>query len=1576
MTRGLETMTRNHRFALVGTAILGVAAVITWTFVRGDGSKKSPLPITNGSISGKFERLEEDLAHSKFSDKGVLTYRMQDGKELFALKVQPKLETPAARPRDYLLMVDTSASQAGLPITFARKFADELAQKANPADRISIWTLNTPKSTRSLTEDFQSPQSEKIKTAVKKLKDELPLGDTDLKEGLRRSVASFEPERSRQRVLVFVGDGMSTHNRMTETDRARVCQEMVKNEIAFFPIPLGPNLDPQNIHGIANGTGGKVVRVMPNEDLVSDTMGRLMESVAAPILYPKTFQLPKDQVAEFFPTQIPPLRSDGSTLVLGRFLHTDKSLSYSVEGTVAGQPVQVSMTEPVVAPEVDNYFLVGMYDQWKTAKDQPAMMQADRTLAFAYEINKMTCEELLAQADLVLQPKSQAEAKAARISPLKLEAASKLYEQVKKIDPNNVEAAGGLKLVERLRDGQINKDQLRDQIEKDTTRVRIGKDEKDPAGKVRMDRIVRLLQESEAKVQDKEPAPATDPNNQLQQQRLRVQIEEQKVTELVDDAMRQARRILSTDPEAGRDLLRRTLDNVRDNPDLTDRIRQSLLSRVSTSLRSVEVEGTRILQDLEARRKVVAQAEARFKLDETIQANEELTRARMQVFHNLMNQARYEDAYLQAFAMRQDAINRGLPVPVSVTAAFVQGLAKYNLTELQELRLIRQRRFLQTMMQVEKSAVPFPDEPPVQFPPAATWKRITEIRKERYETQGFTDDDPAVLRKLREIKDKLLQPVTIEFEAGTPLKEALSHISERYGLTILIDVEAFKADNNDPDIENKPIRLPRLVGVSLATALRAILAQVNATLFVRREYIEVTTPIRQLAEKTIRVYPVADLVIPIPNSINQAGVNQSIQNSILGLQFGALAANPLAGLGGLGGGALGLGGLGLGLGLGGLGFGGLGAGGLGALGGIGGAGGGIAGGNLGGFQGVAGGQVNLGVGGGVAGFAGFGGQLGQFGNLGGQFGLQGGDQSMILVTLIRQVVGTPDDWAPLGAFQRPIMPPGQQPEEEDQDPATRRTSNAVGYYPPSRALVVKATSRVQERIGGGILTPRAPAGRDQGAIDKKRDDALAKGKDAPEKGDALAKAKDTKVAEVARAVVNGKPKNDNPRTMWQEALDQQPVNDPGLIIAVADFLFENKKFDHAAEFLKATLRHGQVARPWVYEALLVALKESKQGTSEEIERAQLSLLDIQPQSAQGYLRASQAMAEDKRFDQALAFCQQASQLEPNLPEIYTQAMTYARQLNNTQAMEWAAGNLLSRDWPTDNANLREKTKGEVQSVIDQLKSEKRQAEAAKLATIADRSKVRDLVIELSWQGEAGLALSVKEPIGTVASFEHRQTPGGGTLIGDTLNEPSSSYIAAEAFSGDNEVTIRRLWGQPLGAKAKVKIILHKGTPEQSERIETVVLDRDAKLHVTLDQGRRTSLAVVSPVSSTPKQEVAGGRSPGPDKVFNKLRALADPELVMPDSSTKGGVGSQGMTPDTRFGSQSPGSSGGTGQVAGQQGINGLGINGIDLTAQAVIEGDRDGQRYVRLSMAPVFQSVTRVTAQPVISFPGIPGGSR
>src|SRR5262249_30659195 len=84
----------------------------------------------------------------------------------------------------------------------------------------------------------------------------------------------------------------------------------------------------------------------------------------------------------------------------------------------------------------------------------------------------------------------------------------------------------------------------------------------------------------------------------------------------------------------------------------------------------------------------------------------------------------------------------------------------------------------------------------------------------------------------------------------------------------------------------------------------------------------------------------------------------------------------------------------------------------------------------------------------------------------------------------------------------------------------------------------------------------------------------------------------------------------DPKTVWQDAL-VKGVDNPSLIIATADFLVMNKKFDHAAEFLKANLRQGIVVEPWVYQSLAIALRTSG-GSTEDIERAEVSAADMEP----------------------------------------------------------------------------------------------------------------------------------------------------------------------------------------------------------------------------------------------------------------------------------------------------------------------------------------------------------------------------
>ena len=476
----------------------------------------------------------------------------------------------------------------------------------------------------------------------------------------------------------------------------------------------------------------------------------------------------------------------------------------------------------------------------------------------------------------------------------------------------------------------------------------------------------------------------------------------------------------------------------------------------------------------------------------------------------------------------------------------------------------------------------------------------------------------------------------------------------------------------------------------------------------------------------------ADLVIPIPNAVNQQAVTQQLTilgtAPGLGLQLGSPQA--LGALGAVGG-ALGIGGIGGALGIGGIG-GALGIGGIGGLAGIGGIGGlqGGIGGGLGGLQGLPGGGLgaaggqpqNLGVGGGALGFGG--GQLGQFGNLGGQFGLQGGDQSSVLVQLIRDTVGNPREWARPGVFQRPgtagLNPAGGQGagEDEDVDPFPPELQNSLGYYPPARALVVKGTSRLHTNLGSDPSTGRGPGGLVNNG--RRANEAIVKNESKPVLDNLkreVAKTNDKKDAQVAKAgdPTPAKPAG-NPKKIWQEALEKG-VNDPGLIIAVADFLAANKQYDHAAEFLKANLRQGIVVRPWVYEALALALELGK-GSLSDIERARVSVVDLEPQDAQGYLRASKAMAEQKLYDRALAFCRQAAILEPGVADPYADALLAVRRSGRGTWKAWNGPPGISCGGigrPTTQ-DLHGKAQSKLKALLAGLQKDNRRGEAERMVS--------------------------------------------------------------------------------------------------------------------------------------------------------------------------------------------------------------------------------------------------------------------
>jgi hypothetical protein len=236
-------MYESRRLLGVG-ALLALAAVITCTHVWGgpgrDGQERGlDAWRAGGPNAGRDQAarrlLDEAGAARRFDQRPVVLYRTEAGETLFALQLQPQLADAPARPRDWLVLLDTSASKAGGPLALAQKLTELLVQKLGPEDRLALWTANVKPA--NLSKGFK--HAAKLTAALAELKKEYPSGAANLKQGLADAVASFPQEEGRQRVLLFLGDDTSVAGPVSADDRAELCAEMVRREVAFFCVPLG-----------------------------------------------------------------------------------------------------------------------------------------------------------------------------------------------------------------------------------------------------------------------------------------------------------------------------------------------------------------------------------------------------------------------------------------------------------------------------------------------------------------------------------------------------------------------------------------------------------------------------------------------------------------------------------------------------------------------------------------------------------------------------------------------------------------------------------------------------------------------------------------------------------------------------------------------------------------------------------------------------------------------------------------------------------------------------------------------------------------------------------------------------------------------------------------------------------------------------------------------------------------------------------------------------------------------------------------------------------------------------------------
>ncbi len=768
-----------------------------------------------------------------------------DGASYFALSLSPSVE-PATGPRNLVVLFDTSASQAGDFRADAMRALRAMLAGLSPDDRVQLMSVDLH--AIPMTETFVAPRGSQIDRAIKKLSDRTPLGATDMKRALSAAADCYKSTSKNPRAVVYIGDGMSTANLLGTDTFRELAGRMVENRIPVSSYAVGPRLDEQLLGALAAHTGGVVVE--DSENPGSD----LAEAVRAGVAWPQGEPTWPTGLT-VYPRPTPPLRSDRDTVLIGTY-SGDGPLEIQISVAGAAGPATLAWSVQPGQPSEDNNYLVQLVDRAKVdgGISLPLINSASLELARA-EIN--------AGVDNVSLLARQA------LASGNLDDAERLASDALRQDPGNPEALAVRGAVAKQRQG--------------------------------------IAPAAGADIAAAEPVPAAE-NGDLdligedagafaealgQQRRVFGAILRTEVQTTVN----QARSQMGTNPDVAIQNLKLMQERVRQAPDLKPEVRDQLVSVIGGALR----EASRRRVEVEQRRQLweenQAAAQERLLITEDLLQNELKLKQLMDRFNSLMDEGRYSLAEEMAAAEAQELAPDD-PVPVTATHSS-RTLSYY--TNAMALRVKRQKGMIDMLYQVELSHVPFPDEPPIVYPSAEVWQRLTARRAEEYESMSLARQGTAE----KEITEALKSDTLVDF-IEMPLGDVMDFLKDRHDIEIQLDTKALE----DVGITSDEPITKELSGISLRSALRLILRDLELTYMIQNEVLLITTPEEAETQLSTRVYPVADLVLPI--------INQSMGGMGGGGGFGGGGG----GMGGGGGGGFGGGGGGFGGGGGGRGGGG------------------------------------------------------------------------------------------------------------------------------------------------------------------------------------------------------------------------------------------------------------------------------------------------------------------------------------------------------------------------------------------------------------------------------------------------------------------------------------------------------------------------------------------------------------------------------------------------------------------------------------------------------------------------------
>jgi len=746
------------------------------------------------------------------------TFAGPNGVSHFALSLKPAATVEKA-PRDVIVLFSTSASQTG---EFRAKALDALKgvlAGLAPGDRVQLMAVDLD--AVPLTSAFVAPAGDEMTEALAALEARVPLGASDMAKAVEAVVRA---ESKNPKAVVYLGDGRSTANLLDIDAFRQLSGKLASAKIPMNSYLIGPRVDRQLAGALAVQSGGTVL--LDDDAVEGVEAGRRLAAAAdATVLWPTSRDWPAE-IAEIYPKQIPPLRGDRETVLVG-VLKDKKPVKIEISVESLSGPKTLRCDVSPAASDDRNAYLARLVEQAKIDGGLSLPLVGSASLA-----------EAKREIDAGVRNLSRLAQEA--LSAGNLVSAERLIDQALRGDPNDADALALKDVLQKRKLGEAPAAGPQEGVSSTPAEAGAAAD-------------LNLVGP-----QALEPPPGALAEGFQHDRRIIRQV----INAEVQNTLGKARSLMSTNPDVAAQELKMVLEKVRGTAELNPDARDQFVDAIQSALREAARKKVEVERNRQKQLENAAAAQERLLVAENLLRREEKVNQLMQRCNSLMNEGRYREAEESA-ALEAKKLVPDSPVP-RLAELEARQVGYYE--NFMKLRDDRWRGVVDVLYQTEKSHVPFPDEPPIVYPDAEVWRQLTIRRREKWSSVDLANPNQAE----KAIREAMKSPTLLDF-IETPLSEVVDYLKKYHKIEIQLDKKALDDLGVSSDT---PITIS-LQGVSLRSALRLLLKQHQLTYVIQDEVLLITSPEEAENRLVTKVYPVADLVIPV-QSMSMGGMGMGM----------------------------------------------------------------------------------------------------------------------------------------------------------------------------------------------------------------------------------------------------------------------------------------------------------------------------------------------------------------------------------------------------------------------------------------------------------------------------------------------------------------------------------------------------------------------------------------------------------------------------------------------------------------------------------------------------------------------------